>query len=117
MSVKDNEELKSLRDCVIEGMLDHLACGDTGYTKEDVERCRRILEEHLDALSEVHNRDAAMVCVKATVQRLNELNEKAEEGLIEADEREGICEYIIKSGVLLDFNGEDEDVTEEWREW
>lgn len=117
MSIIDNEDLQSLRDSVIEGMLDYMSDAEVSYTKEDVEQCRRILEEHLEALSKVDDRDSAMVCVKVTVLRLNALNEKAGGELFETDQREGICEYIIKAGAILDFNGEDEDVTEEWREW
>ena len=54
---------------------------------------------------------------KATVLKLNDLNERAGEDLIETDQREDICEYITKADALLGFNTEDEDVTEEWREW
>ena len=55
--------------------------------------------------------------MKATVLKLNKLNEKAGYELIETDQREDICKYIIRAGALLGFNGEDEDVTEEWRDW
>jgi hypothetical protein len=117
MSLIDNEDLQSLRDSITGGMLDYMSDADVTFTKEDVDECRRILEEHLECLAKVQDRDSAMVCVKTTVLRLNALNEKAGGELIETDQREGICEYIIKAGALLDFNGEDEDVTEEWREW
>jgi hypothetical protein len=117
MSIIDNEDLQSLRDSITGGMLDYMSDADVTFTKEDVDECRRILEEHLECLAKVQDRDSAMVCVKTTVLRLNALNEKAGGELIETDQREGICEYIIKAGALLDFNGEDEDVTEEWREW
>ncbi len=90
---------------------------DVDYTEADVEECSKILEAHIDAISKVQDRDSALKCVKTTVSKLNELNEKAGEELIETDQREEICEYIIRAGFLLGINGEDEDVTEEWREW
>ncbi len=116
MSIKNNTDLKSLKDSTIDGMLDYMD-DDVEYTKKDVEVCGRILDNHIDALSQAQDRSSAMQCVKDTILKLNELNEKAGEELIETDQREEICEYIIKAGVLLGFNDENEDVTEEWREW
>ncbi len=117
MSIRQNAKLISLRNSVTEGMLDYMNEGDVNYTKTEVEECRRILEEHIEALSCTLDRNSAMKCVKTTVLKLNELNESAGEELIETDQRENICEYIIKAGAFLGFNGEDDDVTEEWREW
>jgi hypothetical protein len=117
MSIIDNEDLQSLRDSIIEGMLDNMSDSDAGFTKEDVEQCRRILEEHLECLARVQDRESAMICVKTTVLRLNALNERAGGEILAADRQEGVREYIMKAGAILDFNGEDEDVTEEWREW
>jgi hypothetical protein len=36
---------------------------------------------------------------------------------VETDRREDICSILIRAGAVLGFNAEDEDVTEEWREW
>ena len=116
MPIKDNTELISLKDSIIDGMLDYMD-DDVEYTKKDVELCERILDDHINALSKAHDRNSAIQCVKDTVLKLNELNEKAGEELIETDQREEICEYIIKAGALLGFNDENEDTTEEWREW
>ncbi|BAQ64509.1 hypothetical protein [Geminocystis sp. NIES-3709] len=118
MLLKDNQELQLIKNSIIEGMLDYIVNDDNpAYTKADVEEFDRILEEHLLALSKTENKNSAMKCVKMTVIKLNQLNQKAGEELIETDQREGICEYIIKAGVLLGFNNENEDITEEWREW
>jgi hypothetical protein len=117
MNIKGNAELRTLRNALIKGMLDYRADGGASYTKAQVEKCRRLLEEHLDAVSSVRDRNAAKECVKATVLKLNQLNEKAGYELIETDQREDICKYIVRAGALLGFNGEDEDVTEEWRDW
>jgi hypothetical protein len=45
------------------------------------------------------------------------LNATCEYDLIETDQREDICAFIIRAGALAGFNEADEDVTEEWREW
>ncbi len=117
MNIQADPELKGIKDALIKGMLDYRADGGASYTKAHVEKCRRLLEEHLDAISNAPSRDAAKECVKATVLKLNELNEKAGYELIETDQREDICKYIIRAGALSGFNGKDEDVTEEWRDW
>jgi len=117
MSIKTDRELKKVRTTLIKGMLDYRADGDAGYSKADVEKCRHILEDHLEAISRARGRDAANECVKVTVQKLNKLNQKAGYELIETDQREDICKYIMRAGALLGFNREDEDITEEWRDW
>jgi hypothetical protein len=117
MNIKTNPELKSIKDALIKGMLDYRADGGATYTKAQVEKCRRVLEEHLEAISNAKTRNAAKECVRGTVLKLNELNEKAGYELIETDQREEICKYLIRAGALLGFNGENEDITEEWREW
>lgn len=117
MNIKTDAELKALRNGLIKGMFDYRADGGAAYSKADVEKCRCLLEDYLDALSKVRDKDAAKVCVKATVLKLNKLNEKAEYDLIETDQREDICKYLIRAGALLGFNREDEDITEEWRAW
>jgi hypothetical protein len=117
MNIKANPELKSVKDALIKGMLDYRADRGASYTKAQVEKCRRLLEQHLEAISNARDRDAAKECVRATVLKLNELNGRAGYELIETDQREEICKYLIRAGALLGFNGENEDVTEEWREW
>jgi len=117
MNIKANAEMKALKDALIRGMLEYRADGGASYTEAHVEECRRLLQEHLDAISSASDRDGAKACVKATVLKLNQLNERAGYELIETDQREDICKYIIRAGALLGFNGGDEDVTEEWREW
>ena len=117
MNIRENEILKSIKLRLADGMISFMADGDVGYTKRDVEVCIQILDDFTDSISICGDRNAAMESVKATVLKLNDLNERAGEDLIETDQREDICEYIIKAGALLGFNTEDEDVTEEWREW
>ena len=81
------------------------------------DKCRDILTSHAQALEHVKDRTSALESVKSTVIRLNKLNEAAGQELIEVDQREEICGFIIKAGAILGFNSEGEDVTKEWREW
>ncbi len=110
-------DLKATRKSVIDGMLDYMVDGETGYEKSHVEECNRILEQHLDALAGASDCASALECVKVTVLRLNDLNGRAGHELIETGQREEICEYISRAGSLLGFHDDAEDVTEPWREW
>jgi hypothetical protein len=98
-------------------MLSYMDSGEASYSEEDIDRCRDILISHAKALELVKDRAGAIDLVKATVLELNKLNQGAGEELIETDQREEICGFIIKAGAIMGFNSEDEDVTEEWREW
>ena len=48
---------------------------------------------------------------------MNELNHRTGHDLIETDQREEICAFIIKAGAIMGFNAEGQDVTDQWREW
>src|SRR5688572_31870929 len=98
MRLLDQADLKHLLSHLTEGMVDYMEEGTANYSKEDVARCREILAAHATALEELRDRGAAMDLVKSTVIQLNKLNEEAGEDLIETDQREQICEFIIKAG-------------------
>lgn len=117
MDIRQSDELKSIKSRIVDGMLSYMAVADVDYTQMDVEQCVQILEDYTDAISDAKDRSSAIKAVKSAVLKLNRLNESAGYELIETDQREDICEYIIKAGALLGFNEKDEDVTEEWREW
>jgi hypothetical protein len=117
MNIRANPELKGIKDALIEEMLDYRAEGGASYTKADVEKCQRLLDRHLVAISGARDRNSAKECVKATVVKLNQLNKKAGYELIETGQREDICKFLIRAGELLGFNGPKEDITEEWRDW
>ena len=98
-------------------MLRYMDHGTASYSEEDIDSCRTILVSHAQALEQTKDRAAALELVKTTVTQLNTLNENAGQDLIETGQREEICGFIIKAGAIMGFNSEDEDVTEEWREW
>jgi len=99
------------------GTLSYMDGGTASYSEDDINTCRAILVSHAQALEQTKDRAAALELVKATVTRLNTLNQDAGQDLIETDQREEICGFIIKAGAIMGFNSEVEDVTEEWREW
>jgi hypothetical protein len=99
------------------GMFSYMDGGTVSYSEDDIDRCRAILVSHAEALEKSKDRAAALEVVKSTVVQLNKLNQDAGQDLIETDQREEICGFIIKAGVIMGFNSEGEDVTEEWREW
>lgn len=117
MDLSNHPELMSIRDSVFTGMLAFMDEGDVSYARKHVELCARILDDHLIAVSAARTPESATECVRKTVIKLNELNDRVGGELIETDQRDQICELIISAGAILGFNGKDEDVTEEWREW
>jgi hypothetical protein len=117
MRLLEHPELQNSLARLTCGMLDYMESADANYSAEDVEACRSILIAHAEALEPTQDRSAAMDLVRITVERLNKLNEEAGEDLIESDQREEICEFMIKAGTIKGFNSESEDVTEAWRQW
>ena len=116
MNLIENPQLLEIKASVIEGMVDFMD-EDTAYSQSDIDECGQILTSHLTALSSCEDQSNSLEVVKATVIRLNALNDKADCELIETDQREQICEFIIQAGFLKGFNRSDEDITEDWREW
>jgi hypothetical protein len=106
-----------LRESLKEGLTSCVENQSVDFGVEVVAECTEILDTYLRAIQLATSRPEAMTVVKGTVLRLNELNDRYDGDLIETDERELIAGFIIKAGELLGFNGENEDVTEEWREW
>lgn len=117
MSLLEHPDLRHSLARLTGGMLSYIDGGTASYSEEDIDRCRDILVAHAQGLEQMKNRATALELVKSTVIQLNTLNENAGQDLIETDQREEICGFIIKAGAVMGFNSEDEDVTEEWREW
>jgi hypothetical protein len=92
---------------------------EAAYSAQDVAACGEILDNYLTALSTAHADDAGIrQAVKMAVLALNALNENCEYNLIETEQRE--CLYEILSMAASDAGlkiQEDEDITDEWREW
>lgn len=112
-------KLEAVKKRLIEGMTDHIADGDDCYTKADIKKCDKILRQFVTSL---HRLDASapelvvLDCVKQAVLKLNALNNSVEGCLIETDQREDLCEYLLLAVRDAGLSHEG-DVTEEWREW
>lgn len=112
-----DERLANLLDETITGMRDFAVEADVSYRDNDIEECRSIMAEHASSMHTAKDAAAARRFTKSTVEKLNRLNERPQFELIEADQRETICAFIIRAGFLRGFNAVDEDATEEWSEW
>ena len=117
MNLFQNPAMADLKTRLLESMREFMREADVEYGEADIVECGTILDEHLSAVAAAADRDDALACVRTTVLRLNALNERCDDSMIETDERETICEFIIRAGAIRGFNEEDEDVTEDWREW
>lgn len=106
------EMLSFMRDCEADD-------DDAGFTEDDVEECKEILFDYIEALAGLEDPtdDEILAEVESAVLAINELNENTGYMLIETMEREAICEIIQDAAVECGLEEEYDDVTEEWREW
>jgi hypothetical protein len=125
MNTSDLSELEKRKAKLIAGMLDYMQSEDDdddfdpGYTKADVKKCDGILTEFTDSLHDLAGgvpESKILNCVKQVVLELNKLNEDAGGSLIETDQREDLCDYILFAARQSGLKRND-DVTEEWRKW
>lgn len=117
MNLKENAEIKKTYESLSIGMTDFIQFGETEYTKSDVEKCMSLIDNFLNEISKSDSKDVGILSTKKVVLELNELNEKCGYELIETEQREQIADIIILAGHLKGYNGRNEDITEEWREW
>lgn len=117
MNLKENAEIKKNYEILSVGMTDFIQTGETKYTKSDVEKCMSLIDNFLYEISKSESKDVGILSAKKVVLALNELNQKCEHELIETEQREQIADIIILAGHLKGYNGRNEDITEEWREW
>lgn len=128
-----HQQILELKQSLLDAMLDYMNYGgatdendpdydpefDAGYSAQDVATCGEIIDNFLKQLKNTAtDKTAIMQAVKVAVLELNTLNENCEYGLIETEQREQL--YEILSAAATDAGleiGEDEDITDEWREW
>lgn len=94
------------------------AVGEDVYGDEDIERCAAIVDAYLAAVGggAKLSEQEILAHVEKAVLDLNELNDKCGGALIETDQREYLCELILRAARDAGLDT-DEDITEEWREW
>lgn len=117
LAMLHDELLQKIRARLIDGMREYMEHAHGAYNESHIAECDAILAAHVAAVGGAGDRDGGLARVRETVLLLNALNDRCGSSLIETDQREDICAFILRVGYLRGFNGEDEDVTEEWREW
>lgn len=117
MNLKENNEIKATIENLKIEMIEYIEFGQPEYTISDVEKCMKLIDNFLDEISQSDSKENGMISVKNVVLALNDLNQKCEYELIETYQREQIADIIILAGHLKGYNGRDEDITEDWREW
>lgn len=117
------DELRTLKTEALAGMREYLAGvidsgGEPGYTAADVGECGRILDAYLARVAGATHgdQDSIRAAVQEVVLALNVLNERCNGNLIETDQREQLCELILRAASAAGV-GSGEDITEPWREW
>tara|TARA_R110002096_G_scaffold401386_6_gene598304 strand:- start:46766 stop:47068 length:303 start_codon:yes stop_codon:yes gene_type:complete len=90
---------------------------DVSYDESHIQTCDGILDDYLAAIAVASDRKESLLRVKQAVVRLNKLNASCGHELIETDQREYLCDVIIRAAALTGFIEADSDVTEKWREW
>lgn len=119
----ENETIKKILIRLEEWMINYLEYEDEdledeiAYNKSDIENCMNIMNNFLEKIEIIKNKENALSLVEETIKKLNKLNEKCEYELIETEQREDICEIIILATNLKWLNPESEDLTEEFRDF
>lgn len=117
MSLNENTEIAQTLEILKTMMIEYIELGEPEYSEKDVEKCLTLIDTFLDDIAQSESKENGMKMVKKLILELNELNEKCNGNLIETEQREQIASIVILAGHLKGYNGEDEDITEEWREW
>lgn len=113
----ENKSIKEIIEILKVGMLDYLQYTDNAYTKEDVEKCIKLIENFDKKITESKSKIEGLKLIEEVVIKLNTLNNKCGGRLIETDQREAICQIIINAGFEKGYNAKNEDTTEKFREW
>ena len=117
MDLKADKKIKEGLEGVNRMMTEYMNDSEVEYSQKDIDKCSGILDTYLAEMGNAENKTAGLEVVKRTVIALNNLNESCGHEIIETMEREEICEVIIRASELKGFSSDDDDVTEEWREW
>jgi len=121
----ESKDIPKIKQKLIAGMVDymeHVAAdgNDPGYSKADIDRCAQIIDRFLASLTTVPQEDKnyfILATVKATVLKLNQLNDDCESSIIETDQRELLCSLIILAANNAGLVSNEDDITFQWREW
>jgi hypothetical protein len=94
------------------------------YSEENCMRAQKIFDDLLDGLilkGQNAPESEKIALFKICVLALNDLNKEIDNGFIETNEREDLCELIDKITIAAGLNPEEysdgEGLSDEWREW
>ncbi len=113
-------------DSILEGMSEYMDAvekegGSVSYSTSDIDACGAVLRGFVSDVEAVSGNAAAVKeIVKKTVLALNKLNDSCGSEIIETDQREEIATLMIEVAAQAGYTSSDpnnEDITEEWREW
>lgn len=116
----DIQQILKIKETLVIGMINYLLeYNVTQYSKNDVKEIDELLDQYLYKIKTIKeiNSPFYLPTVEWVVKELNKINEKTGYSIIETDQRELICEYIIKTAIYYGFLLVYKDITEEWREW
>ena len=134
MGQPTKRDILRLRKAALDGMVSYMKYGaaesetdpdfdpdfDAGYAQADIDKCAQIIDGFLASLENVpqgKKNESILKAVKATVIKLNKLNDRCDGSLIETDQREQLCALIIAAAKRAGLVTDEHDITEEWREW
>lgn len=117
MRLKVNPKISKPLELLEKNLNEYMEIADVEYTSDDVTQCMDLLNTHLDKVALSNSEKEGLELVENTVLDLNDLNEDCNYDLFETDQRELICEIIIQAGAIMGYNDENEDITEEWRDF
>lgn len=129
-----SQELVAMKQGIIDHMIKYMKFGaatgendpnydpnfDAGYTQANIDQCEKKLDVFLLDLVHVAGptrQEQILTAVKTVVLGLNQVNENCNRPLIETLEREHLCEFIIIAAQQTGLESDEDDITEEWREW
>jgi hypothetical protein len=91
---------------------------DDQFNEECIKDSERLLNQYVNELIQVANQEKKIMdAVRKVVVRFNDIND-LHDYFIETMEREELYEFIDEAARLAGLKVvDDEDITEEWREW
>ena len=89
---------------------------DSNCSLADVESLKNILEEYLRTISGKKGDEKNLYkATRIAVKKINKLDDKTDNELIETEEREELCNFFNNGSAYVGI--ETEDIADEWREW
>jgi hypothetical protein len=117
MKLTGDKEIDNQIINLTKSMENYMNEANPSYTQSDIDSCASILVDYTVNIYKTQSKQEGMETVKSAILKLNALNDKCQESLIETGEREQIAEIIILASHKMKYNSMDDDITEEWREW